>query len=67
MDVQPPTAIKEFVLIPQHTAPANTSKELQALYQVLQDVKTMWRTEVGLQSELQVSGHPHVSVPVSRT
>lgn len=54
MDVQPPTAIKEFVLIPQHTAPANTPKELQALYQVLQDVKTMWRTEVGLQSELQV-------------
>lgn len=50
----PKTAIKEFVLIPQHTAPANTPKELQALYQVLQDVKTMWRTEVGLQSELQV-------------
>lgn len=48
------TAIKEFVLIPQHTAPANTTKELQALYQVLQDVRTMWRTEVSLQSELQV-------------
>ncbi|KAJ0036393.1 hypothetical protein NQD34_005070 [Periophthalmus magnuspinnatus] len=41
----PKTAIKEFVLIPQHTAPTNTTKELDALYDVLQDVKRMWRTE----------------------
>ncbi|CAF93174.1 unnamed protein product, partial [Tetraodon nigroviridis] len=41
----PKTAIKEFVLIPQHTAPANTSKELDALYDVLQDVRKMWKTE----------------------
>uniref|UniRef100_A0A3Q0RBJ4 Deoxyribonuclease n=1 Tax=Amphilophus citrinellus TaxID=61819 RepID=A0A3Q0RBJ4_AMPCI len=32
----PKTAIKEFVLIPQHTTPANTTKELDALYDVLQ-------------------------------
>lgn len=41
----PRTEIKEFVLIPQHTAPTNTTKELDALYDVLQDVKTMWKTQ----------------------
>lgn len=41
----PKTAIKEFVLIPQHTTPANTTKELDALYDVLQHVKKMWKTE----------------------
>ncbi|XP_061591553.1 deoxyribonuclease-1-like 1 [Cololabis saira] len=39
------TSIKEFVLIPQHTTPTNTTKELDALYDVLQRVKKMWRTE----------------------
>ncbi|XP_051914252.1 deoxyribonuclease-1-like 1 isoform X1 [Hippocampus zosterae] len=41
----PKTAIKEFVLIPQHTSPANVSKELDALYDVLQHVRRMWKTE----------------------
>ncbi|KAJ0037163.1 hypothetical protein NL108_017998, partial [Boleophthalmus pectinirostris] len=41
----PKTDIKEFVLIPQHTTPTNTTKELDALYDVLQDVKRMWKTE----------------------
>ncbi|XP_071331160.1 deoxyribonuclease-1-like 1 [Trachinotus anak] len=41
----PRTAIKEFVLIPQHTTPTNTTRELDALYDVLQDVKKMWKTE----------------------
>ncbi|XP_029291125.1 deoxyribonuclease-1-like 1 [Cottoperca gobio] len=41
----PNTDIKEFVLIPQHTTPANTTKELDALYDVLQHVRTMWKTE----------------------
>ncbi|XP_077368066.1 deoxyribonuclease-1-like 1 isoform X2 [Festucalex cinctus] len=41
----PKTAIKEFVLIPQHTSPANVSKELDALYFVLQHVRKMWKTE----------------------
>lgn len=53
-------AIKEFVLIPQHTAPANTTKELDALYDVLQDVRKMWRTEV--RADLQ-SEHQRVSTP----
>ncbi|KAM9350716.1 deoxyribonuclease-1-like 1 [Symphorus nematophorus] len=39
------TAIKEFVLIPQHTTPSNTTKELDALYDVLQHVMKRWRTE----------------------
>lgn len=48
-------AIKEFVLIPQHTTPANTTKELEALYDVLQDTRKMWKSEVcaELQSEHQ--------------
>ncbi|KAM6981899.1 deoxyribonuclease-1-like 1 [Tautogolabrus adspersus] len=41
----PRTVIKEFVLIPQHTSPENTTKELDALYDVLQDVRKMWKTE----------------------
>ncbi|XP_026224259.1 deoxyribonuclease-1-like 1 [Anabas testudineus] len=41
----PKTAIREFVLIPQHTTPTNTTKELDALYDVLQHVKNMWKTE----------------------
>lgn len=41
----PQTAIKEFVLIPQHTTPANATKELDALYDVLQHVMKMWRTQ----------------------
>lgn len=41
----PKTAIKEFVLIPQHTAPTNATKEMDALYDVLQVVKRKWRTE----------------------
>uniref|UniRef100_A0A3Q3X429 Deoxyribonuclease-1-like 1 n=1 Tax=Mola mola TaxID=94237 RepID=A0A3Q3X429_MOLML len=41
----PKTAINEFVLIPQHTTPANTTKELDALYDVLQYVRRMWKTE----------------------
>lgn len=47
--ILPPSsaAIKEFVLIPQHTTPTNTTKELDALYDVLQHVKKMWKTEVG--------------------
>ncbi|XP_008296320.1 deoxyribonuclease-1-like 1 [Stegastes partitus] len=41
----PKTAIKEFALIPQHTTPTNTTKELDALYDVLQHVRGKWRTE----------------------
>ena len=40
------SAINEFVLIPQHTTPANTTKELDALYDVLQYVRRIWKIEV---------------------
>ncbi|KAM4570957.1 deoxyribonuclease-1-like 1 [Fundulus diaphanus] len=41
----PRTSIKDFVLIPQHTTPTNTTKELDALYDVLQQVRKMWKNE----------------------
>ncbi|XP_047452443.1 deoxyribonuclease-1-like 1 [Mugil cephalus] len=41
----PNTAIKDFVLIPQHTTPSNATKEIDALYDVLQRVRKMWKTE----------------------
>lgn len=41
----PKTRIKEFVLIPQHTTPTNATRELDALYDVLQHVRSMWKTE----------------------
>lgn len=41
----PKTSIMDFVLIPQHTTPSNTTKELDALYDVLQKVRKMWKTE----------------------
>ncbi|XP_014853692.1 PREDICTED: deoxyribonuclease gamma-like [Poecilia mexicana] len=41
----PKTSIQEFVLIPQHTTPVNATKELDALYDVLQEVRRMWKTE----------------------
>lgn len=41
----PKTSIMDFVLIPQHTTPSNTTKELDALYDVLQNVRKMWKTE----------------------
>ncbi|XP_034151895.1 deoxyribonuclease-1-like 1 isoform X2 [Esox lucius] len=41
----PRTAIKEFVLVPQHTTPTNATKEIDALYDVFLDVKRKWKTE----------------------
>ncbi|TNN28772.1 Deoxyribonuclease gamma [Liparis tanakae] len=40
----PRTDIGEFVLIPQHTTPENATRELDALYDVLQHVTAMWTT-----------------------
>ncbi|XP_015252298.1 PREDICTED: deoxyribonuclease-1-like [Cyprinodon variegatus] len=41
----PKTYIKEFALIPQHTTPSNATKELDALYDVLQKVRKIWKIE----------------------
>ncbi|KAM6976973.1 deoxyribonuclease-1-like 1 [Aplochiton taeniatus] len=41
----PKTEVKEFVLVPQHTTPANATKEIDALYDVFLDIKSRWKTE----------------------
>lgn len=38
------TAVKNFTLIPQHTSPKCAVKELQALYDVVIDVRKRWST-----------------------
>uniref|UniRef100_A0A669EWJ2 Deoxyribonuclease n=1 Tax=Oreochromis niloticus TaxID=8128 RepID=A0A669EWJ2_ORENI len=38
------TAVKDFTLIPQHTCPGSAVKELNALYDVVLDVRTRWNT-----------------------
>ncbi|XP_022603680.1 deoxyribonuclease-1-like [Seriola dumerili] len=38
------TAVKNFVLIPQHTSPDFAVKEVDALYDVVTDVRTRWKT-----------------------
>ncbi|XP_043936277.1 deoxyribonuclease gamma-like [Protopterus annectens] len=41
----PKTVIQDFVLIPQHTTPANATKELDELYDVFLDIRRRWKTE----------------------
>ncbi|XP_042361124.1 deoxyribonuclease-1 [Plectropomus leopardus] len=38
------TALKNFVLIPQHTSPKSAVKEVDALYDVVTDVQNRWNT-----------------------
>uniref|UniRef100_A0A8D3CUR0 Deoxyribonuclease n=2 Tax=Scophthalmus maximus TaxID=52904 RepID=A0A8D3CUR0_SCOMX len=38
------TAVKNFVLIPQHTSPDSAVKEVNALYDVVADVRSRWNT-----------------------
>ncbi|XP_073349796.1 deoxyribonuclease-1 [Pagrus major] len=38
------SAVKNFVLIPQHTSPDSAVKEVNALYDVVADVRTRWNT-----------------------
>uniref|UniRef100_A0A7N9AV58 Deoxyribonuclease n=1 Tax=Mastacembelus armatus TaxID=205130 RepID=A0A7N9AV58_9TELE len=38
------TAVKNFVLVPQHTSPEDAVKEINALYDVVADVRTHWNT-----------------------
>ncbi|XP_074553359.1 deoxyribonuclease-1 [Halichoeres trimaculatus] len=40
----PTTAVKNFVLIPQHTSPDFALEETDALYDVVSDVRTRWNT-----------------------
>lgn len=39
-------AVKNFVLIPQHTSPDSALEETDALYDVVSDVRTRWNTNV---------------------
>ncbi|XP_069037458.1 deoxyribonuclease-1-like 1 isoform X1 [Lepisosteus oculatus] len=39
----PKTVARDIVLIPQHTAPANATKEIDELYDVFQEVKRLWK------------------------
>lgn len=39
-------AVRDFVLIPQHTSPDFAVKEVDALYDVVADVRNRWNTEV---------------------
>lgn len=39
------TVIKDLVLIPVHTQPENSKKELDELYDVVEDVRAMWKTD----------------------
>ncbi|XP_009569383.2 deoxyribonuclease gamma [Cuculus canorus] len=41
----PKTAVKEFAIIPLHTAPETAVQEIDELYDVYLDVKQHWRTE----------------------
>ncbi|KAM4634558.1 deoxyribonuclease-1 [Polymixia lowei] len=38
------TAVKDFVLIPQHTSPSSAVEEVDALYDVVEDVRGRWNT-----------------------
>ncbi|XP_010873325.2 deoxyribonuclease-1 [Esox lucius] len=38
------TAVRNFVLIPQHTSPESAVKEIDALYDVVADVRVRWNT-----------------------
>ncbi|KAJ0041765.1 hypothetical protein NL108_007253, partial [Boleophthalmus pectinirostris] len=38
------TALQKFVLIPQHTSPESALKEVDALYDVVTDVRKRWNT-----------------------
>lgn len=40
------TVLKDLVIIPVHTKPDDSDKELDELYDVFQHVKKKWRTDV---------------------
>ena len=40
------TVVKDLVMIPVHTKPKDSEKELDELYDVFQTVKNKWKTDV---------------------
>lgn len=43
-------ALKDLVLIPVHTKPKDSQKELDELYDVFLEIKDKWKTDVSLAS-----------------
>lgn len=39
-------AVRDFTLIPQHTSPESAVRELNALYDVVADVRARWNNDV---------------------
>lgn len=56
------SVLADLVLMPVHTKPEDSVKELDELYDVFQDVKTKWKTDVNHYAQLQYlyDNHPLV-------
>uniref|UniRef100_A0A3B3HNJ4 Uncharacterized protein n=1 Tax=Oryzias latipes TaxID=8090 RepID=A0A3B3HNJ4_ORYLA len=59
----PSTAVTDIVLIPVHTQPVKAEKELDELFDVVQQVRTEWKTDVLSFSVSQWAG-PHLFPPL---
>ena len=53
-----PIVLKDLVLIPVHTKPEDSVKELDELYDVVKVVKRKWKTDVGLRTKCS-PGYTH--------
>lgn len=49
--------LKDLVLIPVHTKPEDSVKELDKLYDVVKVVKKKWKTDVGLLTNAHLGTH----------
>lgn len=49
--------LKDLVIIPVHTKPEDSDKELDELFDVFQHVKKKWRTDVRTLTELTVQSN----------
>lgn len=56
-------AVRNFVLIPQHTSPDFAVKEVDALYDVVADVRKRWNTEVTTFLCFDKHVHAHANKP----
>ncbi len=54
--------LEDLVLMPVHTKPEDSVKELDELYDVFQDVKKKWKTDVKHYAQLQYLHNNHAFV-----
>uniref|UniRef100_A0A3B4F1U9 Deoxyribonuclease gamma-like n=1 Tax=Pundamilia nyererei TaxID=303518 RepID=A0A3B4F1U9_9CICH len=47
----PTTVVQDLVLIPVHTKPEDTLKELDELHDVVEDIRKKWKNDVSLRQE----------------